>query len=439
MRRNPRKILAVLLAAAIAFSSVPKASVEASSFVEDIAKILSSDEEEINYVKNASPEAYPTISFGEAFDEFFANPRWTSFISDDESHVVEFKGDCLYVEQRVTARIQYTLDLDNGTFEPTYVGLNNVSMSMLMYVALVEAAFEKVSSGNDLPDETLHEFTSEYLIEGGDSRYITEEDIGFMDSETLKLAKNEFYARHGRKFTTKSIQEYFDQQPWYNGTVEPEDFTDDVFNEYERANIDFIVAHENAAAAESETLESDYLIEGGDSRYITEEDICFMDSETLELAKNEFYARHGRKFVTESIQEYFNQQPWYNGTVEPEDFTDEVFNEYERANIDFIVSYENAAGSGDGSAQNTQGAYDFVVGRTFHLLNSQRAVEFTDSGEFIIIGYYGSSPLMNKYCTYWFESEDTLNIDGEGYGFSYGDGMIYLNGNGEFVGSYELI
>ena len=84
-----------------------------------------------------------------------------------------------------------------------------------------------------------------------------------------------------------------------------------------------------------------YLIYGSDIRYITEEDINWMDATTLELARNEIYARHGRRFNAESIQQYFDQQTWYFGTISPEDFSDEVFNEYERANIDFIVAYEN--------------------------------------------------------------------------------------------------
>lgn len=32
-------------------------------------------------------------------------------------------------------------------------------------------------------------------------------------------------------------------------------------------------------------------------------------------------------------------------------------------------------------------ARDFVVGRQFHLQDSERIVEFTDGGEFIVIGY----------------------------------------------------
>ena len=50
--------------------------------------------------------------------------------------------------------------------------------------------------------------------------------------------------------------------------------------------------------------------------------------------------RRGRKFATKSIQDYFNRQGWYEGTIEPDAFTSEMFNRYEQANVDFIVTYE---------------------------------------------------------------------------------------------------
>ena len=58
-----------------------------------------------------------------------------------------------------------------------------------------------------------------------------------MTSEDLRLAKNEIYARHGRRFKDSELQAYFDSQPWYNGTIEPEAFDEGVLNEIEKDNI----------------------------------------------------------------------------------------------------------------------------------------------------------------------------------------------------------
>lgn len=85
---------------------------------------------------------------------------------------------------------------------------------------------------------------SNYLLPDSDTYYISEADISWMDDTDLMLARNEFYARRGRKFTTKSIREYFERQGWYQGTIDPDRFSPDIFNRYEQTNIDFIVAYE---------------------------------------------------------------------------------------------------------------------------------------------------------------------------------------------------
>lgn len=95
-----------------------------------------------------------------------------------------------------------------------------------------EEEVEAVSTGGD------------FIISGSDSRYLTEADIEGMSVSSLRLARNEIYARHGRRFNDSSIQSYFDSQPWYNGTISPDSFDESVLNQYEKANIEFIRKHE---------------------------------------------------------------------------------------------------------------------------------------------------------------------------------------------------
>mgnify|MGYP002626141192 CR=1 FL=1 len=92
---------------------------------------------------------------------------------------------------------------------------------------------------------------------------------------------------------------------------------------------------------ENQSMNSVWLLPDSDTYYISESDVSWMDDNELMLARNEFYARRGRKFVTRSIREYFNSQGWYHGYIEPEDFSPDLFNRYEQANVDFIVAYEN--------------------------------------------------------------------------------------------------
>lgn len=87
-----------------------------------------------------------------------------------------------------------------------------------------------------------------------------------------------------------------------------------------------------------------YLVPYADSRLLTEEDVRDWSAEQLRLARNEIYARHGRIFTDEQLQQFFESRNWYNGTVSAEDFSDSVLNEYEIANRDFIVQYESDMG-----------------------------------------------------------------------------------------------
>ena len=99
-----------------------------------------------------------------------------------------------------------------------------------------------------------------------------------------------------------------------------------------------------AAPEESKDISSrDYIFPDSDSRYLTDEDLAGYSSDQLELAKNEIYARHGRKFVTQRIADYFNSKSWYKGTEDPETFDDnqgDIFNEYEVTNISKIADTE---------------------------------------------------------------------------------------------------
>ena len=88
------------------------------------------------------------------------------------------------------------------------------------------------------------ESDSEYLLADSDSRYLTEDDLAGFTAEQCRLARNEIYARHGRRFRDSVLQRYFDSLSWYNGTIEPTDFNDNVFNSYERANCILIIDYE---------------------------------------------------------------------------------------------------------------------------------------------------------------------------------------------------
>ena len=102
---------------------------------------------------------------------------------------------------------------------------------------------------------------------------------------------------------------------------------------------------ENSDESETEekqdsSTDGDYILEGSDSRYITEKEVENLSDADRRLAKNEIYARHGRIFDSADLKDYFESKSWYKGTVKPNDFDESVLNKYEKANIDLISSME---------------------------------------------------------------------------------------------------
>ena len=99
------------------------------------------------------------------------------------------------------------------------------------------------------PPETPAD-TQEYILPESNTRYLSYDEISSLDKETLRLARNEIYARHGRIFTSEDLNTYFSSKSWYHGTVPQESFSDDVFNEFEKANLELITQAENAGSAD---------------------------------------------------------------------------------------------------------------------------------------------------------------------------------------------
>lgn len=94
------------------------------------------------------------------------------------------------------------------------------------------------------PNPDIKDGADEYLLPDSDSRYLTEEDLDALDPDDLRYARNELYARHGRKFSDPDLQAYFDEKNWYHGTINPSEFDEKILNEYESYNRDFIVKYE---------------------------------------------------------------------------------------------------------------------------------------------------------------------------------------------------
>ena len=94
---------------------------------------------------------------------------------------------------------------------------------------------------------------------------------------------------------------------------------------------------------------SDYVLDSSNRRKLTDSDTDQLTLRGINYAKNELYARHGRKFQSKELQDFFDSRDWYSGTLKAEPATDEIiekdFNSYEKYNRDLLVNLEKSMGT----------------------------------------------------------------------------------------------
>ena len=156
---------------------------------------------------------------------------------------------------------------------------------------------------------------------------LTEDKLAGLSILELRILREEFYARHGKKFDAPGIAEYFNWRDWYKPAKDQKSIK---LNKVEQQNVDLLAAYESKVR---EKLATEPLQEGvlGD-----------MFAEDLRVLRNEVYARHGRIFKDPELQKYFLAQPWYKPNP---DFKDEQLNEIEAANLAKIKQAEESATS----------------------------------------------------------------------------------------------
>ena len=191
-----------------------------------------------------------------------------------------------------------------------------------------------------------------FVLPDSDVRYYTQAELSNLTAAELTVARNEIFARHGYRFTNPDLLEYFSCQSWYVPRIPAEDFSAEVLNEVELANIRLIQEREASqeASAVQDNGSNPYLkyydpnqeliLPDSHQRAYTEAELQDLTKEELLLARNEIYARRGYTFQDEDLAAYFALCSWYTPTVENGHLEEIEFNEYEGYNINLIVTCE---------------------------------------------------------------------------------------------------
>ncbi len=138
-------------------------------------QVLDKDNEYIAMVKCGVPVSYPNITYEQAFESFFASPKWINGTTEDGKQVVEFSGDCTYNDVTVKATIQFLLDLDNNTFTSEYLAFNDVPQNKLLLNTLIDEAFSQYAGENSNSSTTTQPILENTTSEPQDNTNISTE------------------------------------------------------------------------------------------------------------------------------------------------------------------------------------------------------------------------------------------------------------------------
>lgn len=265
----------------------------------------------------------------EELKEYFGNQEWYFGFLSDEKEVEGLLNDIekenlAFLEKKEKAEGGYELDQKDFDYEIVKKWLEGT------YVA-----------GEETTRKTSEKKTKE--------------------TEAAKTAETEAPATEA---PTEPVTEAPATEPATEAPAEPEtedDVTDGKFEDLSDVDLFSLsqdelattVREEPETEAESETeseteteseieadTRSEYIFPDMDTRYLTQDEVSKLSLQAVCYAKNELYARHGRKFLSQELKDYFNDKTWYEGTVDPDSFSPGVFNTYENDNLLLLVSAE---------------------------------------------------------------------------------------------------
>lgn len=238
----------------------------------------------IDFVKDGHPENYPNITYGESFEYFFEEENWSYFEDEANEDIVEFTGKCMVNAIKSTVQIQFVLDYENGYFSVGYIAVDKQPETDELVNEILEKIFQSYIDGDtertlytleeseenssddttydnsednddyyyddnyddsEDDDDEYDDTAEEYILPYSDTELLVEDDLDGLTAAECRIARNEIYARHGRRFNDEELQDYFDNCSWYSGTIEPEDFSESLLKETELKNLRLIQNYES--------------------------------------------------------------------------------------------------------------------------------------------------------------------------------------------------
>ncbi len=139
---------------------------------------------------------------------------------------------------------QYIKALTGG--KPVYIMSATPAESNAYYVVLAEDTKNKIDNVPVYTASSIEALAkTEFILPDSSLRLLTQDDVKGLTKEQIKLARNEIYARHGRKFKDEALNSYFNQKSWYKQNPSYKYNNDELnVSDIENKNAHFLLAVE---------------------------------------------------------------------------------------------------------------------------------------------------------------------------------------------------
>ena len=265
----------------------------------------------------------------EELKEYFGNQKWYFGFLSDEKEVEGLLNDIekenlAFLEKKEKAEGGYELDQKDFDYEIVKKWLEGT------YVAGEETT-RKTSEKKTKETEAAKTAETEAPATEAPPEPVTEAPVTEPATEAPAEPETEEHVTDGKFEDLSDVDLFSLSQDELATTVREEPETE--------AESETESETETESEIEADTR-SEYIFPDMDTRYLTQDEVSKLSLQAVCYAKNELYARHGRKFLSQELKDYFNDKTWYEGTVDPDSFSPGVFNTYENDNLLLLVSAE---------------------------------------------------------------------------------------------------
>ena len=265
----------------------------------------------------------------EELKEYFGNQEWYFGFLSDEKEVEGLLNDIekenlAFLEKKEKAEGGYELDQKDFDYEIVKKWLEGT------YVAGEETT-RKTSEKKTKETEAAKTAETEAPATEAPTEPVTEAPVTEPATEAPAEPETEEHVTDGKFEDLSDVDLFSLSQDELATTVREEPETE--------AESETESETETESEIEVDTR-SEYIFPDMDTRYLTQDEVSKLSLQAVCYAKNELYARHGRKFLSQELKDYFNDKTWYEGTVDPDSFSPGVFNTYENDNLLLLVSAE---------------------------------------------------------------------------------------------------